>query len=96
MVSQVAQIACLYGSINYCCLSLVTLYEFNKLNDAKRAATTMQGNFVDVRLENNLRMALYSHPNFHSEVFYNSTSNQIVRCRTFTSLLSLAAYIHLN
>jgi len=56
----------------------------------------MQGNFVDVRLEESLKVALYSHPEFYSEVFYNGDSNQIVRCRAFTSAVPLAAYIHLN
>ncbi|WP_448698255.1 hypothetical protein ACFGVR_15660 [Mucilaginibacter sp. AW1-3] len=74
----------------------MTLYEFNLLNDEERAAFAMQGNFVEVRFENELRVALYSHPNFFAEVFYDSGTNKIVRCRAFISLLPLAAYIHLN
>ena len=77
-------------------LSRMTLYEFNALNIEERAAVAMQGNFVDVRLEESLKVALYSHPEFYSEVFYNGDSNQIVRCRAFTSAVPLAAYIHLN
>ncbi|MGF7042683.1 hypothetical protein M2273_005958 [Mucilaginibacter lappiensis] len=56
----------------------------------------MQGIFVDMRVEDKLKVALYSHPNFYAEVFYDGLSNVIVRCRAFTSLALLAAYISLN
>ncbi|OCX54344.1 hypothetical protein BEL04_08790 [Mucilaginibacter sp. PPCGB 2223] len=74
----------------------MTLYEFNALDDEQRAAVAMQGNFIEVRFEKELRVALYSHPNFFAEVFYDHTTNKIVRCRAFISLKPLAAYIHLN
>lgn len=74
----------------------MTLYEFNALNEEEKAAAAMQGNFVDVRFEDGLKIALYSHPDFYAEVFYDGASNQIVRSRAFNSAAPLAAYIHLN
>ncbi|HEY8929542.1 MAG TPA: hypothetical protein VIM55_10150 [Mucilaginibacter sp.] len=74
----------------------MTLREFNALNNEERAAFAMQGKFIDVRFENKLKVALYSHPNFYAEVFYDGKYNKIVRCRAFTSITPLTAYIHFN
>lgn len=74
----------------------MNLYEFNALDIEERVAVAAQGNFVDVRFEEGLRVALYSHPEFYAEVFYDSEANQIVRSRAFTSAVHLAAYIHLD
>ena len=74
----------------------MTLYEFNALDNEARAAAAMQGNFIDVRCEENLKIALYGHPEFYAEVFYDGESNRIVKSRAFTSLVLLAAYINLN
>ncbi|WP_439697458.1 hypothetical protein ACFGVS_03385 [Mucilaginibacter sp. AW1-7] len=74
----------------------MTLYEFNALNEELQATVAMQGNFVDVRFEDNLRVALYSHQEFYAEVFYDGETNRIVRSRAFISAVPLAAYIQLN
>ncbi|MGY3211893.1 hypothetical protein [Mucilaginibacter sp. HD30] len=74
----------------------MTLYEFNALSAGDQAAFAMQGNFVDVRGEEGLKVALYSHPEFYTEVYYDGQSNQVVRCRAFKSASQLAAYIKLN
>ena len=74
----------------------MTLYEFNALDTEERAAVAMQGKFIDVRFQENLKVALYSHPEFYAEVFYDGESNRIVRSRAFTSIIPLAAYINLN
>ena len=74
----------------------MTLYDFNALNAKERTAAAMQGNFVDVRTEGDIKVALYSHPDFYAEVFYNDRSNEIIKCRAFTSLTPLAAYINLS
>jgi len=74
----------------------MTIYEFNALPADESAAVAMQGNFVDVRFEENLKVALYSHPDFYAEVFYDGKTNRIVRSRAFTSIKPLAAYIHLD
>ena len=74
----------------------MTLYEFNALNPTDKAAAAMQGNFIDIRMDNGLKVALYSHPDFYAEVFYNGDQNQIMSCRAFTSVKPLAAYIHLG
>jgi len=74
----------------------MTLDEFNLLSDPDKISTALQGNFVDVRFEAQLKVALYSHPEFYTEVCYDRTGNRIVKCRAFTSLSHLAAYISLN
>lgn len=71
----------------------MTLDEFNNLHEDEKAAVAMQGNFVDVRSENGLKVALYSHRDFYAEVFYDGESNRIVNSRAFTSTAPLAAYI---
>ena len=76
--------------------SRMTLCELNALNTEEKAAAAMAGNFVDVRIEKGLKVALYSHPDFYAEVFYDSESNRITNCRAFTSITPLAAYIHLT
>ncbi|MBD1362947.1 hypothetical protein IDJ77_03915 [Mucilaginibacter sp. ZT4R22] len=77
-------------------LSLMTLNDFNALNKDESAAAAIHGKFVDIRYEDNFKVALYSHPEFYVEVFYEGKNNQIVRCRAFTSATQLAAYIHLT
>lgn len=74
----------------------MTLFEFDVLDNDEKAALAMQGKFVDVRFEENLKVALYSHPDFYAEVFYDGSSNRIVNCRGFTSIKPLSAYIHIN
>jgi len=74
----------------------MTLDEFNNLHEDEKAAAAMQGDFVDVRSENGLKVALYSLPDFYAEVFYDGENNKIVNSRAFTATAPLAAYIHLN
>jgi hypothetical protein len=74
----------------------MTLYEFNSLNAEEKAQTAMQGNFVEVREEGDLKVALYSHAEFYAEIFYDGQSNEITGCRAFKSLSPLAAYIRLG
>lgn len=73
----------------------MTLAEFNNLNEDEQTAFAMQGNFIDVRFEKGLKVALYSHPDFYTEVFYDGIHNQVVQCRAFTSTAPLVAYINL-
>ena len=74
----------------------MTINEFNALSAEDQATFAMQGNFVDVRIEDALKVALYSHSDFYTEVYYEGQSNQVVRCRAFKSVSQLAAYIKLN
>lgn len=74
----------------------MTLCEFELLNDEEKAFVAMQGDFLDVRIEGQYKVALYSHPGFYTEVFYDGLSNAVVRCRGFTSSRELAAYIRLS
>lgn len=59
----------------------MTLTEFNALNKEEQAAMAIQGNFVDVRFEGAYKVAIYRHPYFLAEVFYDGTGNCIVSCR---------------
>ncbi|GAB3921890.1 hypothetical protein [Mucilaginibacter myungsuensis] len=75
---------------------MMTLDEFNTLSPEEKTSVAVNGNFIDVRLEKGLKVALYSHPDFYAEVFYDGDNNRITRCRAFTALSSLAAYVKLG
>ena len=77
-------------------LALMTLDDFNSLSDNEQAAFATQGSFIDMRIEYEFKIALYSHPHFYTEVYYDGMANKIVRCRAFASMAPLAAYIRLN
>ena len=61
----------------------MTLAEFNALDENEQTAVAMQGTFVDVRFEDNYKVAVYRHPYFMAEVLYDGTGNRIVSCRAF-------------
>lgn len=61
----------------------MTLTEFNALTEDEQTALAMQGSFVDVRFEGKYKVAIYRHPHFIAEVYYDGTGNRITSCRAF-------------
>ena len=74
----------------------MTLAEFNTVLPEERTAIAFKGNFVDALTEKGSQVALYSHPHFYAEVFYDGKSNRITHCRAFTTLSLLAPYVNLT
>jgi hypothetical protein len=61
----------------------MTLEQFNSLDEEKQANALWDGIYKGVRMEGNLRVALYELGEFHVEVFYSPDLNKIVRYNAF-------------
>ena len=72
---------------------MLTLYQFNLLNDHLKAEAVWQGTFLDNRGEDQFKVQLYSLGNFYVEVFYEKQNNEIVRIRSFRTTRLLAPYL---
>lgn len=74
---------------------MVTLYEFNALDDNGRAEVAWTGTYLGQREEGDQIIQLYSLPDFYTEVFYDPAKNEITRIRGFKKLHLLTPYIQL-
>lgn len=73
------------------------LYQFNLLPESERFAALWQnGVYLDTRTANGYRVNLYALFSFYVEVFYNPTSNQVERLRSFTSVNQLEPYLNFS
>ena len=72
---------------------MLTLYQFNLLNDHLKAEAVWQGTFLDNRREGEYMVQLYSVGNFYVEVFYDQQINRIVHFRSFRTIRLLAPYL---
>lgn len=72
---------------------MISLYDFNLMDDDGKAALVWTGSFLGDREENGLRVQLYSIDNFYVEVFYDGTANKILRFRAFKSTNQLTPYL---
>jgi hypothetical protein len=72
---------------------MLTLDDFNALNETEQAEAIWQDTFLADRDENGLIIRLYSLKNFYGEVFYNAHTNEILRLRAFKALSELAPYL---
>jgi hypothetical protein len=72
---------------------MLTLYDFNGLNDDEKANAVWEGTFLADRREEDLTVQLYSVGNFYVEVFYDAGLNKIVRFRSFTTKSLLVPYL---
>jgi len=78
---------------------MLTLYDFNALDENGKADAIWTGDFLGGREENGLKVQLYSLTNFYVEVFYDEWANKILRFRAFKSydlLTPYLAYIKFN
>jgi hypothetical protein len=72
---------------------MLTLDDFNALNETEQAEAIWQGTFLADREENGLIIRLYSLNSFYAEVFYNAHTNKILRLRVFNTINELAPYL---
>lgn len=64
------------GCLNLC---MLTMEEYDALEDAKKAAVILQGDFLAEREENGLIVQLYSVGSFYGELYYDPLANKILR-----------------
>ncbi|MFD0963238.1 hypothetical protein ACFQ1O_04360 [Pseudofulvibacter geojedonensis] len=63
---------------------LMTLYEFNLLNESDQCQTVWDnGTYLDVVTQDGIKMVLYAIDKFFVEVHYDSESNKIVGLKSF-------------
>jgi len=78
---------------------MLTIEEYNALDEAEKVAAIIQGTFLADREENGLVVQLYSIGCFYGELFYDPLANKILRCRAIegTGLLNpYLAHIRFN
>ena len=61
----------------------MTLEQFTILGEEEQANAIWDGLYKGVRMEGNLRVAIYELDGFHVEVFYSPDLNKIVRYNAF-------------
>ena len=74
---------------------MVTLFDFNAMDDNERAEVAWSGTYLGDRQEGGHIIQLYSLPDFYVEVFYDTDRNDISRIRGFKKLHLLTPYIQL-
>lgn len=73
------------------------LYEFSMLSrDARMDVVFMEGQFLASRLEESLKAVLYKMNSFFVEVYYDPSTNQIIKSRTFVTHKLLEPYAPSN
>lgn len=72
---------------------MLTLDEFNKLNEPEKAEIIKQGTFLADREENGLIVRLYSLDKFYAEVFFDANINKILRVTAFNKIGQLGPYL---
>lgn len=78
---------------------MLTMEQYDALDDAEKAAVILQGEFLADREENGLIAQLYSIGSFYGELYYDPLANKILRWRAFEGTLHLGPYlahIHFN
>jgi hypothetical protein len=72
---------------------MLSLKEFNTLNESRQAEAVWDGTFLADREENGLVVRLYSLGAFYGEVFYDPHTNKILRVRAFDTASGLVPYL---
>ena len=72
---------------------MLTMEEYDAMEEADKAAAILQGEFLADREENGLRIQLYSVGNFYAELYYDPLANQILRWRAFEGIQQLGPYL---
>ncbi|HJP62604.1 MAG TPA: hypothetical protein VJ844_04140 [Mucilaginibacter sp.] len=72
---------------------MLTLYDFQTLNDNEKAEAVWQGSFLGDRQENGQMIQLYSLASFYVEVSYSPTDNRITGFEAFTNTQRLVPYL---
>jgi hypothetical protein len=72
---------------------MLTMEEFDALDEAEKAAVILNGDFLADREENGLMVQLYSVGNFYGELYYDPLANKILRWRAFEGIQPLGPYL---
>jgi hypothetical protein len=72
---------------------MLSLEEFNALNEFDQAEAIWDGTFLAEREENGLVVRLYSLGTFYGEVFYDTYTNKILRLKAFNTTSELVPYL---
>ncbi len=72
---------------------MLTMEEYDALDEADKAAAILQGEFLADREENGLRVQLYSVGKFYAELYYDPMANKMLRWRAFEGTQQLAPYL---
>jgi hypothetical protein len=62
---------------------VLTWFDFNSLDEAEKAEAVWKGTFLSNRVEGNLTVQLYDLGSFMVEVYYDGSSNKILRFNAF-------------
>lgn len=65
---------------------MLTLEQYDALDETEKAATILNGEFLADLEENGLKVQLYSVGSFYSEIYYDPLANKILHCRAFVSM----------
>jgi len=72
---------------------MVTMEDYEALDESGRAALILQGDFLADREENGLIVQLYSVGTIYGELWYDPLPNKILRWRAFEGTQGLAPYL---
>jgi hypothetical protein len=72
---------------------MLTMKDYNALDETGKGALILQGDFLADREENGLIVQLYSVGAFYGELWYDPLANKILRCRAFEGTQGLAPYL---
>jgi len=72
---------------------MLTMEQYDALDDTEKAAVILQGEFLADREENGLIVQLYSVGSFYGELFYDPLANKVLRWRAFEGTQQLSPYL---
>jgi len=75
---------------------MLSIYDFNALDDDEKASAVWSGTFLGDREENGLRVQLYRVDTFYVEVFYDGSANKLLPFRAFNHREMLIPYLALT
>lgn len=80
---------------SFCCLNLcmLTMKEYQALNEQQKADAIIGGTFLADREENGLIVQLYNVGLFYGELYYHPLANRVLRFRAFEGTRHLTPYL---
>ena len=93
MTSGPAYFSIFGNRTTYLKTTMLTLYDFNALDDNGKAEAVWSGTFLADRFDGAHTIQLYAVSNFYVEVFYDQEANRIVAFRSFNSRNALTPYL---
>jgi hypothetical protein len=75
----------------------VTLYQFKLLKENEQYATVWEnGIMIDARITAQHKFILYQLEEFYVEIKYDAENNKLLGLKSFSSVMPLLNYLHLN